>query len=135
MGVTGDRLGSVRGVSRNCSVSVLVIVWECPGSVLAVSGERLGCVPGGVRCVSGKTDESVRSVWGPSLPKDVNSASFLGQRLLVGGGPAISKGKKERLIKTFFFVTKLGHRQSSCVSREMNPRFAEAHFFQHANHH
>ena len=33
-----------------------------------------------VRCVSGKTDESVRSVWGPSLPKNVYSASFLGAR-------------------------------------------------------
>ena len=43
MGVTGDRLGSVRGVSRNCSGSVLEIVRECLGSVLAVSGERLGC--------------------------------------------------------------------------------------------
>ena len=60
----------------------------------AVSGERLGCVPGGVRCVSGKTDESVRSVWGPSPPKNVNSASFLGQRLLVAAVPQFQKEKR-----------------------------------------
>ena len=49
MGVTGDRLGSVRGVSRNCSGSVLEIVrgvsGECPGmcarSLVSVSDVRL----------------------------------------------------------------------------------------------
>ena len=47
------------------------------------------------RSLVSESDESVRSVWGFSLPKNIHSASFLGQRLKVGGGPAISKGKKK----------------------------------------
>ena len=51
--------------------------------------------------MSGKTDESVRSVWGPSLPKNVYSASFLGQRLLVAAVPQFQKEKKSGSSKHF----------------------------------
>ena len=124
--MTGDRLGSVRGVSRNCSGSVLEIVrgvsWQCLESAWDVCQEVFD-----VRLARLMSPFGVSGV--PAGPKNVNSASFLGQRLLVAAVPQFQKEKKERLIKTFFSVTKLGHRQSSFVSREMNPRFAEAHFF------